>query len=607
MLVGQLVPFLPHGGLLYNTKMISSAVTLPDLVKHHAEKRPDKAALFYKHEGRYTPISYLDLYTDIVKTAAGLKKKGINAGDKVAILSNNCPQWVVADMAILLIGAVCVPIYPTLSDQETGYILNNSESKLVFVQNQELLNKVTSIHDQCPALDKGVFHFQSCLHTEAYIHPFDALKEEKESPEAETLTRDHVASIVYTSGTTGDPKGVMLTHGNFLSNVDGIMKALPSMDDTITVLSFLPLSHAFERTTGYYTILALGGSIYYAESIETVSQNIKEVKPKVLISVPRLYEKIQAKILSQLKGIKKPIFNWALSVGKAYHNARRNGSISPFLKMKHALANQLVFRKIKENTGGNLEFFVSGGAPLAKELGLFFEALGLLIIEGYGLTETAPVITCNRLEAYKMGTVGLPLNSVEVTLAKDGELWARGPNIMAGYFKRESETETVIDSEGWFHTGDIATIDDAGFITIIDRKKELIVLSNGKNIAPLRIESQLSQSPYIDQVMVVGERKNYLTALVVPNFEKLTTFAKQLNLPPKEKDPLLTHPQVLRFFRTQLDQQSSGLSSFETVKKFTILPSEFTQETGELTPTLKLKRKIIRQKYDAQISAMYEK
>ncbi|NQY74244.1 MAG: long-chain fatty acid--CoA ligase [Candidatus Margulisbacteria bacterium] len=587
------------------TDIFSNLHSLPEIITHHAKIRPEKTALNYKSQGTYTPITYQSLYDQITQAASGLKHIGIEPGDKIAIISNNCPEWVIADMATLMNGAVIVPIYPTSSKEDIQFILNNSKAKLVFVQNQALLNKILAIFEQCPSLTKGIFHFEPCLYSESYIHSFESLNNSVNTS-FEKLTRDHLASIVYTSGTTGDPKGVMLTHGNFLSNVEGILTALPSMDDTITVLSFLPLSHAFERTAGYYAILALGGSIYYAESIETVSQNIKEVKPKVLISVPRLYEKIQTKILSQLTGIKKPIFHWALNVGKAYHHAKKQNTLSILQKSTHAIANRLVFRKIKENTGGNLDFFVSGGAPLSKELGEFFEALGLIIIEGYGMTESSPVIACNRLESYKFGTVGLALKNVEVTLTKEGELCARGPSIMTRYFERDSDTQKTIDSSGWLHTGDIATINEQGFISIIDRKKEIIVLSNGKNIAPLPIESKLNQSHYIEQTMVLGDRKSYLTALIVPNAEKLTAFATQLKLTPNETASLLTHPQVLRFFKDQIDKQCASFSAYQTVKKFTLLPSEFTQESGELTPTLKLKRKVIQKKYDNIIHKMYD-
>ncbi|MEK6557056.1 MAG: long-chain fatty acid--CoA ligase, partial [Candidatus Margulisiibacteriota bacterium] len=412
-----------------------------------------------------------------------------------------------------------------------------------------------------------------------------------------------LASIVYTSGSTGLSKGVQLTHGNFLSNVEDIV-GFVAIDERDSVLSFLPLSHVLERTVGYYLLIYIGGSIYYAQSIQTVGEDIKLAQPTVMISVPRLFEKIQSKILNSLHGFSHVIFNWALKVGHRYHHLRKKGFPTLWLKLPYVLAEKVVFSKIQQKMGGKLRFCVSGGAPLPQSVGEFFEALGICIIEGYGLTETAPVICCNHPDHPKFGTVGKVLRHVTVKLAQDGELLVKGPNVTSGYYKNPDETKLAFTSDGWFCTGDIAQIDEDGYIKIVGRKKELIVMSTGKKVAPQPLEMLLSSSKYVSQVIVVGEGRNYLTALIVPNMSEVDLYLKGRNIV-CDQSLLLSHVDTIRLFKELLQMELGDLAPYKQVKKFTLIAKEFTQEDGELTPTLKIKRHVICHRYATEINEMY--
>jgi len=577
---------------------------LPALLLEQKKKRPRKKGLFVKRHGVYSGVTYKHVYSTVEKLGVGLKALGIDTGDAVGLLSNNRPEWVYSDMAILGIGGVNVPIYPTLTAKEIQYILTDCGAKAVIVETQEHLEKVTEIIGDCPQLThviaviNGISSplpgFQSM---EAVIKQGAGILEKDKSAFEKLLnlvTRDQLASIVYTSGTTGTPKGVMLSHGNFLANVEDVLAAIPFSEKEV-VLSFLPLSHVFERTAGYYTLISLGATIYYAESIDTVSENIQEARPTVLVSVPRLYEKIQAKILDGLTGIKKPIFTWAMKVGREYHRGLKNGHNGVSIRLNHQLADRLVYHKIKAKTGGRLRFFVSGGAPLGKELGRFFECLDLLIIEGYGLTESAPIIACNRPDDYRMGTVGKKLPSQTVKLGSDGELLVKGPNVMMGYFNHPEATREVI-KDGWLHTGDIAEIDDKGFIRIVDRKKELIVLSNGKKVAPQVIERALSSSQFVSQVILIGEKRNYLSALIVPHMVKLKKYAEKQGFQYTDEQDLVDQTAIYSFYEGLIGEKLKDYASFERVKKFRFLAQELSHEGGELTVTLKPRRRVIAEK-----------
>jgi len=583
---------------------------LVGLLERNRHERPKQGFLYHKVKNRFHGQSYQTVFNKIDSFSRGLASLGVKAQDRVAIVSSNRPEWAISDLSILSLGAIVVPIYPTLSASEIEYIINDSRAKIAIVESPEQLKYMHHIQQKHPYL-KTIILIESsgeeCLSFEEVQNCDQTLARLNLRPLAERATRnawDELASIVYTSGTTGNPKGVQLTHGNFLSNVQDVIKITPLSSKDV-VLSFLPLSHVFERTVGYYTLIAVGGKIYYAESIDKVGDNIRECHPTILVSVPRLYEKIQAKIFDGLHGLKKPIFNWGLKVGRQYHQKRKSNKSHRLLKIKHKLARLLVYKKIQARTGGRLRFFVSGGAPLGRELGAFFENLGLLILEGYGLTETGPIISCNRLDSYKMGTVGQVLPSQTVKLTKDGELLVKGPNVMKGYWNLEEETKKVIDKDGWFHTGDIAEIDEEGFIKIIDRKKEIMVLSNGKNIPPQVIERAIVTNKYIAQIVVIGEGRKYLTALIVPQIHYLKRYIKRITKKSYSDEDIIKLESVKKLYKQVIERRLKEFAPFEHIKYFTLLPNEFSPETGELTPTLKPRRKIISKKYKELIDLMY--
>jgi long-chain acyl-CoA synthetase len=415
------------------------------------------------------------------------------------------------------------------------------------------------------------------------------------------------ASLIYTSGTTGLPKGVILTHSNFLSNVKSVSTII-EFSDKDTVLSFLPLSHVLERMVTF-TYIYKGCRIGYAESIETVGENLLEIRPNIMVSVPRVFEKIYAKVMDTVlsgSGLKKRIFYWALKVGKEYGRRQLNKEGVPGgLQRKRNLAHKLVFSKIIEKTGGRVRFFVSGGAPLSKDIAEFFYALGLVILEGYGLTETSPVISVNTFDNIRLGTVGKPIPGVEVMIAPDGEIMTRGPHVMKGYYKKEAETRESFEG-GWFHTGDIGHIDADGFVVITDRKKDIIVTAGGKNVAPQPIENILKTNPYISNAVVIGDRRRFVCALVVPNFEKIEKYARSSNIPFASRADLIANEQVVNFLKAEVDRATPNLAQYERIKRIALLEADFDAEKGEITPTLKVKRNIIEQKYKALIDALYE-
>lgn len=601
---------------------MESMKNIVHLLLHQLSVRGERTGFYVKKNGVYEGISFLTCFEQIQAFALGLQSLGVSRGDKVALLSHNRLEWAVSDLAILSLGAVNVPVYATLTGAEIAYILHNCDAKMLVLETDLHYQHVLAFRQHFPNLE-GVVCLESVsglgedLTGQALpVYGFwdvvnrgravSVLLKEAYLDHISEIGYEDVASIVYTSGTTGNPKGVVLTHGNFLSNVRDILQVIPLSSEDV-VLSFLPLSHVFERTAGYYTVLAIGGTIYYAESIDTVRSDIALARPTAMISVPRLYEKMQAGILDSLSGPKKKLFYWALKVGQQWHNAlTRRGAVSFSLRIKHFIAFRLVYRKIKQKMGGRLRFFVSGGAPLSRDLGRFFAHLGVLIIEGYGLTETAPVIACNRINAYKFGAVGKALPSQDVRLAEDGELIVKGPNVMSGYYGLPEATQEAIDKDGYFHTGDIAEIDAEGFIRIVDRKKEIIVLSNGKKVPPQMVELRLTASKFISQAVVVGEQRNYLTALLVPDFVKLKKWAASRQIETRSQEALIAHPEVQRFYHAVVKKALKDLASFEQVKKFLLIHKEFSPELGEVTPSLKLRRKIIYQKFTSEIAHMYE-
>ena len=574
--------------------------------------------LMAKKDGEYRPISYQEVRQSTELTAFGLASLGIERGDRVSIIAENRPEWVYCDQAIAALGAISVPVYPTMTAKQNEFIFNDADVKAVIVSNQFQLNKVLKSLESVPTLKHVIVMNEYTNVSEpqvmSYAELLDRGKEfSKKHPnhvaEARKLVKaEDLLTLIYTSGTTGNPKGVMLTHKNLCTNVRDTSTHV-RIEETDVLLSFLPLSHSFERMAGNYTALACGATVAYAESIETVQANLTEVCPTIVTTVPRLFERMHSRIMKQVASAPKKrqlIFFWAIKTGKAYAAAKKAERFAPLLKLQHALADKLVLSKIRERLGGRMKFMVSGGAALPKEFGDFFEAIGIVIIEGYGLTETSPVISANKIDEYKFGAVGKPIPNVEVKIAQDGEILARGPNIMKGYWKLPELTAEVIDKDGWFHTGDIGLIDSDGFIHITDRKKHLFVSSGGKNIAPQPIENLFLASRFIEQFVLIGDRRMFCTALVVPDFDSLKAYADERGIPFSHNHELVQHPEINELIEKDIDQIQKDLANFERVRKFILLARPFTIEEGELTPTQKIKRKVVEEKYAELIDKMYQ-
>jgi len=583
--------------------------------KYMNEKRP---VLMHKVDGRYTGISYSELRSMVVNCSLGLASLGVKRGDNIALISENRPEWVVADLGIVSLGAVTVPLYTTLTPKQIEYIFNNAGVRFAFVSNQFQLTKLLKIYDQVKTLEKvivlsekGVELNDPVIGLSSVLKRGERFNQQNPTHFLDSIKRatpDDLLTIIYTSGTTGDPKGVMLTHGNLVSNMKAAAEVLP-FDHRDVFLSFLPLCHSFEKMAGYLTALASGATIAYAESVETVRDNLLEIRPTVMTAVPRFFERLYDRIRKQVDNgppLKRKIFYWAADVGRRIAEAKRSGNIPVSLKTQHALADVLVYRKFRHRLGGRLRFMVSGGAALAKELGEFFEAIGIQVIEGYGLTETSPVISVNRLDRYKFGTVGFPIPGVEVKIADDGEILTRGPHVMKGYWRNKQATAEVIDNDGWLHTGDIGVFDRDGFLVITDRKKHLFVSSGGKNIAPQPLENLFLQSKFIDQFVLIGDRRMFLSALIVPDFESLRTFASTNGITFTSDADLVKHPEVYKLIESEIQSLQKDLATYERVRKFVLLDSPLTIENGELTPTLKVKRKVVEEKYSHLIERMYQ-
>ena len=590
---------------------MSSDRTLLTLLETHVDERPNDSFLYHKYGSRYEAISFASLYNKVEQFSRGLAGLDVKESDKVGILASNCPEWVITDLAVLSLKAVVVPLYPTLSAKEIEQLINHAEIKVLILEDQQMMDKVLSVRKTCPSL-KHLIYIQSkiaaipelCIAYSKLLSPeTDAsIKMVSLKDRIRKIDSDQLATIIYTSGTTGEPKGVMLSHRNFISNVEGVLDAF-SLSETDVLLSFLPLSHVFERTVGYYTFLAVGAKIYYARSIQTVLADLVDAKPTVFISVPRLYEKIQAGVVSKVSFFKKPLFYLALYVGRSVACGKpwKDNQEYPFV---FRVFQKLIFNKVSQKLGGQIRFFVSGGAPLVPSVFDFFESMGFPMVEGYGLTETSPVIAGSRLDSVrKKGSVGQVLNPQEVQLTEEKELKVKGPNVMMGYYKNEKATKEVLKNQ-WFHTGDIARIDEDGYLFIEDRIKEIIVLSNGKKVAPQPIETLIKSHPYIEQFMLIGDCHSYITALIVPDMDAI---AKDVAIFKTHADPKdwIDTPDAELFIRRQLAPFMKDLAPFEQVKKFTLIKREFSQESGELTPTLKLKRRVILKNYADDIEKMY--
>lgn len=588
--------------------------TIGGMVKARVDKYGDRVMMKVRRGGAWKEFSWNEFYENARNLGLAMITMGIEPGDRVAIFSPNSPEWQMVDVATLSIGAADVPLYATITPKQAEYIISDSGSKIIFVGTADHIKRVLEVRDNLPQLKKIITMDNTTSDHPDVITLDDMLKlgEKNPNPEAfdsrlEGVKADDLCSIVYTSGTTGNPKGVMLLHSNFMSNVSTV-STLIEIKDTHIVLSFLPLSHVLERMSGYYGGVYHGCTIAHAGSMDTLVDDIGEIKPHWMVSVPRLYEKINAGVLSNIEAessLKQKIFHWAVGVGRQVSELEvAHQEVPGGLGLKHKIANKLVFSKIFERMGGRLHFFVSGGAPLAKEIAEFFHAMGILILEGYGLTETSPVLTCNTPDSVRFGSVGKVIPGVEVKIAEDGEILARGPNVMKGYWNRPAETEEAL-SGGWFHTGDIGHFDKDGFLYITDRKKDLIVTAGGKNIAPQNIENALKMSRYIEQVAVIGDKRKFISALIVPEFADLEKWAAGQGIPVENRDQFLKDERVQKLFGDEIDAQLAEFDRHERVQKFVLLSQEMTEDAGLMTPTLKVRRKEVNQAFHDQIEGMY--
>jgi long-chain acyl-CoA synthetase len=581
-------------------------------------------ALAFKKDGKYTGIPHADVRRSVENLALAMDARGVKAGDRVAILSENRPEWAMTDFACAATGAPLVTIYATLIAAQAAYILKDSGARWVFCSTPEQLQKVLDQWKDLPALELAVLmEGEPSADSKHPVITWKRLQAEGETrtPErakvrawAESRKPKDPLTLIYTSGTTGEPKGAVLTHGNLTSNSLAALAVLPSLGPQDRALSFLPLTHIFERMAGHYALFHVGIAIYYAESVSTVGDDMILAKPTVLCSVPRIYEKIFARIEESVDGgpkLKRAIFRWAAAVGREvapllYEDRKPSG----FLAFKYRWADKLVFSKIRERTGGRLRFAVSGGAPLSPAIMEFFWAIGLPILEGYGLTETSPVITVNRLGLVKPGSVGTPLYDIWegkpfVKIEEDGEIVCRGPNVMQSYWNNAAATAEAIDAEGYFHTGDIGSFDEKGRLSITDRKKELLVTSGGKKVAPQPIENVLKDDKYIAQAVLIGDQRKFISALIVPNFPALERWAGYKKLAWKTHGELVAQPLVMAKMMSRVEKVNEALSNYERIKKIAILDHELTLESGALTPSLKIKRRVVGQLYKDVIESLY--
>jgi long-chain acyl-CoA synthetase len=586
--------------------------TLSELYLDAIERHDKPDAFQVKREGAFRPVSSREFAEAGREIALGLVALGMERGDRIGLLSETRLEWAQADMGILTAGLVNVPVYPTLTAKTVEYILEDASTRVLFAADPEQAAKADRF-----AAGRADFRVVLFEGTREGAMTFDELRQRgrrlaADDPElyrkrAARTNPDDLATLIYTSGTTGRPKGVMLSHRNIVSNVKAGLERIAVVEGD-TALSFLPLSHILERMAGLYLMVEAGVSIAYAESVDAVADNMREVRPTVMVSVPRLYEKIYSRIFdAAMEGgaAKRNIFFWAERVGLARAKALLAGKRVPWhVACQFAIADRMVFAKLRARTGGRLRLFVSGGAPLAPEIAEFFYAAGLPILEGYGLTETSPVIAVNTFEELRIGTVGKPVPGVDVRIAEDGEIVVRGPNVMLGYYNLPEETaETVRD--GWLYTGDIGHLDEDGYLAITDRKKDLLVTAGGKNVAPQPIENNLKTDPFITNAVVIGDKKPYLVALIVPDFQHLESYARIKGFSYDNMHDLVNHPRVQDVMRRRIDRHQAHAASFESIKKFHILDRELTIEADELTPTLKVKRKEVIEKFAAEIEALY--
>lgn len=588
--------------------------TIPKLFFQAVDRYDRGDALRQKQGGAWKDLGHREVETRVTRLAAALAAMGIERGNRVAILSENRPEWAISDYAVLGLGATDVPIYPTLPANQIAFILNDCEAKAICVSTQEQLAKILEIRSQVPSL-KEVIAFDDPRGAAGVLHLPDVLERGRKEIDGGSfgnfreralgVGRDDLATLIYTSGTTGDPKGVMLTHYNIMSNVAAVgQTGLIDFAPGEVALSFLPLSHSFERVVDYY-YWDEGVTIAYAESIEKLGENLVEVAPHVTAAAPRVFEKIYTKVMGAT-GVKRKLVMWAKGVGEGRVDAMLAGKPAPE-SFQFKLADKLVFSKLRAKTGGRIRTFVSGSAPLAGDIAKFFFAAGLPIYEGYGLTETSPVLTVNKPGAVRLGAVGRPIPGTEIRIGEGGEILARGPQIMKGYWNKPEATAEVIDEEGWFHTGDVGEFDSDGFLRITDRIKNIIVTAGGKNIAPAPIEGRASMSPFVGQVVMLGDKRAFPVLLVVPDFDNLAAWAEEKGIDTKDRESLARDPRVQQLMEQETLGSLEGLARYEMPKKVAVIADEFTVENGILTPTLKVKRREVEKRYGEAIEELYNR
>lgn len=596
--------------------LATEPATLPDVFRQAIRNHDLDDALNYKRDGEWKSISSGEMISRIESIALGLYSLGFRKGDKAAILAANSPEWTLADAGCQFAGIVDVPIYTTLAVNSIKYILNDSEAKIIFLENRTEYDRIAEILAESGSIEKLIFFdagdvdLPNALSLSQLEAAGERLKDQRFDLLAEltaAVRADDLATLIYTSGTTGEPKGVILTHSNIISNViDAGEKYDFSIHDIS--LSVLPLTHVFERSAMYLYIFN-GMSVFYAESVDKVPENLRDVRPTIFVGVPRIFEKVYAKAklkAAQTGGPKEKIFDWAIEVAKEFAlQNEKHETVSFFLSLKHRVADALVYSKLREFFGGRLRACITGGAALPDDIFLIFTGAGITIMQGYGLTETSPVITSNNPYDVKLGTVGKPIRNMRVRIAEDGEIEALGPGVMLGYYNKPDATRDAFTDDGWFKTGDIGAIDDEGFLRITDRKKELFKTSGGKYIAPSPIEQMIRSSRFVSQVVLVGNERKFAAALVVPNFEMLESYVKLKGLDARTPAAMCAHPRIINLIERQIESATQSLARFEKVKKVALLENELSVEGGELTPTLKIKRRVVEEKYRDVIESLY--
>jgi long-chain acyl-CoA synthetase len=585
--------------------------TLVDLFFSALEHRSDRAQL-RRTEGGWQPISHEQVLENVQAIAAALRAWGYTRGDHIAILAENRPEWAWCDYALLCSGMLTVPLYPTLPAGQARAILEHSGAKLIFVSTAEQLAKVREASAGLTGIERLIVFDEVATESEG-VMSLSALiafgrsrnvGEAEFRAEAQRAQAGDVATLIYTSGTTGEPKGVMLTHANLHSNVVASIEHVLEAEEGDVSLSFLPLSHVFQRMFDY-AIFSCGTPIAYVPVMDHVADALAEVKPTIVAAVPRVYEKLYAKVLSAT-GIQRRIVLWARKVGLDWADFKLRGAApSAGLRLQHAIADRLVFAKLRARLGGRIRFFVSGAAPLSPQVFQFFYGAGVLILEGYGLTETSPVTNVNTPQLLRLGTVGTAIPGTEIRIADDGEILIRGPQVMKGYYRNEQATREVIDDDGWFHTGDIGSIDEDGFLRITDRKKELLVTAGGKNIAPQPVQNAAKLSRFVSEALLIGDRRPFPLMIVVPNFDSLESWARQEGIAVSDRAALVRDPRVSEKLLEEVTARLAGFARFELPKKVLPLAREFSLERGEITPSLKVKRRVVEELYRDQIEAMY--